>query len=293
MEAPLRPADRARQIVVFVLALAAIGGAMVGSGAFGGTPINQAAGGALSSNATLIAPAGPAFSIWSVIYLGLAAYAVWQLFPGQAARAVHRRVGFLIALSLLLNAAWIGSVQLGLVGASVLVIVVLLVVLGVTFALLQRTSRDANSAATTTTSRATVLTDAIVIDGTMGLYLGWVTIATAANIAAWLTDLGFTGWGIPPEIWGVAVVAVAALIGVATAVWGRGRLTPAIALAWGLAWLAVARLGGEPASQMVGGSAAVAAGVVLVAAVLVRLVVQRRSGQRRDIQGQPLPDGHR
>lgn len=209
--------DRVRQVVVFVLALVAIAGAFFGSGALGGTPIQDAAGGALASDSTLIAPAGPAFSIWSVIYLGLFAYAVWQLFPSQAARAVHRRVGYLIALSMLLNAAWIGVVQLGQVGLSVLVIFVLLAVLGVTFSLLLRTPRNADSK---------------------------------------------------------AAVVVAALCGVATAISGRGRLTPAIALAWGLCWVAVARITDEPASQLVGIAAVVAACVVIVVAVVYRVVAQ-------------------
>ncbi|GAB3126620.1 tryptophan-rich sensory protein [Glaciibacter psychrotolerans] len=263
-------ADRVRQAVVFVLSLLAIAGATFGSGAFGGTPIQQAAGGALAADATLIAPAGPAFSIWSVIYLGLLAYAIWQLFPSQAARMVHRRVGYLIALSMLLNAAWIGSVQLGNVGLSVLVIVLLLVVLGITFALLLRTQRN-------TTTQGARVAESIVLDGTMGLYLGWVTIATAANVTAWLTDLGFTGWGIQPDVWGVVIVAIAAAVGVATAIAGRGRLTPALSLSWGLAWLAVARLTGEPESHAVGIAAVIAAAVVLVAAIALRIVAQRSS----------------
>lgn len=260
--------DRVRQIIVFALALVAIAGAFFGSGALGGTPIQDAAGGALASDSTLIAPAGPAFSIWSVIYLGLFVYAVWQLFPSQAARTVHRRVGYLFALSMLLNAAWIGVVQLGQVGLSVLVIFLLLAVLGVTFRLLLRTPRGADS-------KAAVVAESIVLDGTVGLYLGWVTIATAANVAAWLTALGFRGFGLDPDAWGVGVVIVAALCGVATAISGRGRLTPAIALAWGLCWLAVARITDEPASQLVGIAAVVAACVVIVAAVVYRVVAQQ------------------
>jgi hypothetical protein len=106
-----------------------------------------------------------------------------------------------------------------------------------------------------------------------------VTIATAANVAAWLTDLGFIGFGIEPDAWAIAVVIVAALCGVATAISGRGRLTPALALTWGLCWLAFARLAGEPASQSVGIAAVIAACAVIAAAVTSRIVAQR-SGDR-------------
>lgn len=265
--------DRLRQIIVLVLSLLAIAGAFIGSGAFGGTPVQDASGGALSSESTLIAPAGPAFSIWSVIYLGLFAYAVWQLFPRQAARTVHRRVGYLMAASMLLNAAWIGVVQLGSVGGSVFVIIVLLAALGITFSILRRTARD-------DASRSERVVQAIVLDGTLGLYLGWVTIATAANVSAWLTDIGFDGFGLDPEIWGVTVVVVAAIVGIATAMVGRGRFTPAIALAWGLSWLAVARLTGEPDSRIVAIAAIIAAVLVLTAAVLTRVVAHRADAPR-------------
>lgn len=76
--------DTVRQVVVVVSAVVAILGSFIGSGAAGGVPIQDAAGGALSASATPIAPAVPAFSIWSIIYLGLVAYAVWQLLPDSA-----------------------------------------------------------------------------------------------------------------------------------------------------------------------------------------------------------------
>lgn len=269
VQAETRAADRVRQIVVIVTAVAAIAGATIGSGAFGGTAIPDAAGGALSADATLIAPAGPAFSIWSVIYLGLVAYTVWQALPGQAGRPVHRRIGYWIAASLVLNAAWIGSVQADLLGLSVVVIVALLIVLCIAFVLVRRTPDDGASG-------IRAITDAVVIDGTIGLYLGWVTIATAANITAWLTAIGFTGGGVPADAWGVAVIAVAGLVGIGTAIWGGGRLAPAVALAWGLGWVAVARATGSPSSSAVAIAAVIAAVAVLACAVIVRVVTTRR-----------------
>ena len=179
-----------------------------GSGAFGGTAIPDAAGGALAADATLIAPAGPAFSIWSVIYLGLVAYTVWQALPGQAGRPVHRRVGYWIAASLALNAAWIGSVQADLLGLSVVVIVALLVVL----VLIMRVLASA---------RAASWQEAAVVDGTFGLYLGWVSVATVANVAAWLADSGVRPE--PFELPAMGVLAVVVVIG------GLGSMRGALA----------------------------------------------------------------
>jgi len=255
-------ADTLRQVVVVVSLLLAVGGGFVGSGAAGGTPIAEAAGGALSADATLIAPAGPAFSIWSVIYLGLAAYTIWQLLPSQRASERQRRLGYPVAASLVLNGAWILSVQAGLLWLSVVVIALLVLVLAIAFRVC-------------IAHRSSSWVESIVVDGVVGLYLGWVSIATAANTAAWLTDLGFDGWGIDPNAWGVIVVAVAGLVGVGLAVGGRGRLSPAASLGWGLSWVAVGRLAGDPYSVPVGVTAIVAVVVVVLVTVVIRLRAAR------------------
>jgi hypothetical protein len=119
--------------------------------------------------------------------------------------------------------------------------------------------------------------ESIVVDGVVGLYLGWVCVATAANTAAWLTDLGFEGWGIDPNVWGVIVIAVAGLVGVGLAVGGRGRLSPAASLGWGLSWVAVGRLAGEPYSVPVGVAAIAAVVVVVLVTVALRLRTAARA----------------
>lgn len=249
-----------KRIAVAVSAVVAVIGAYVGSGAAGGTPIQDAAGGALSASSTAIAPDGPAFSIWSVVYAGLIGYAVLQLFH-TANDERHERLVVPAVLSLLLNAAWILSVQFGFLWASEPIIVALLVVLIWTFTILRRTP-----------SRGVV--EAILTDGTFGLYLGWVCVATAANTAAVLTAAGFRGFGLGQDPWGVVVAAVAGLVGVLIALWGRGRLAPMASVAWGLAWVAVARFEGP----LVSVPTAVAAVVAAAAVVVVTVVVRARAG---------------
>ncbi|WP_085367642.1 TspO/MBR family protein [Leifsonia sp. NCR5] len=257
-------ADRVRQIAVIVGAVLAVIGAFVGSGAAGGTPIQKAAGGALSADATMLSPAGPAFSIWSVIYLGLLGYAIWQALPSQAAKTRQRRIGYWMLASLLLNAAWILSVQFGMLALSAVLIAALLVVLIVAFVLLQRIPGGTTA-------------DAILFDGTTGLYLGWVTVATVANVTSLLVAAGFDGFGWSPHAWGMALVVVAAILGAALAIWDRGRLTPAIASAWGLAWIGVSRLTGTLESAPVAITAIAAAVVLLMIAVAVRVSGRGRS----------------
>ncbi|PPH31120.1 hypothetical protein C5E02_09665 [Rathayibacter rathayi] len=259
-----RSPDRIRQSVVAVSAVLALLGSFIGSGAAGGTQIQDAAGGALTASSTPVAPDGPAFAIWSVIYSGLIAYAIWQFLPSQTARTRHRRLGYWAAASLLLNAAWILVVQAGLLTLSVIVIALLLAVLARIFVIL-RTTRSAG------------LVDAIVTDGTFGLYLGWVCVATAANVAAGLVGAGVgSADGPGAAVWAVVVLAVAALIGLLIAVTGRGRLAPMLSLVWGLSWVAVGRFAGELVSVPTGVAALVAAVVVLAATLLVRVTAGRQ-----------------
>ncbi|WP_291055666.1 TspO/MBR family protein [Herbiconiux sp.] len=263
--------DRIRQTVVTVSAVVAVVGSFIGSGAAGGTPIQDAAGGALGADSTLIAPAGPAFSIWSVIYLGLIAYAVWQFLPAQTHSPRQRILGYPIAVTLLLNAAWILSVQAGLLALSAVVIAVLLIALLFTFVRVVRTRR-----------RGQGWVQSIVVDGTVGLYLGWVSIATAANVTALLTASGFDGFGWPADAWGVAIVIVAGLAGLALAVFGEGRLSPTASLAWGLVWVAVSRTTGTLPSAAVAATAIATASALVVATVIIRLVAERTARASRD-----------
>lgn len=258
-----RGSDLSRQLTVTICFIVCIVGSMIGVGVFGGTPIAEAAGGALNADATYLAPASGAFSIWSVIYTGLGAYTIFQWLPSQRTSERQRSLGWLVAASLLLNAAWILSVQAGWVGISVLVIVLLLAVLAACFVRYARTP-------------AANWVEAIAVDGTLGLYLGWVSVATCANTAAALTDAGFNGFGLAPEVWSVAILAVVAALGVGLAAFGRGRLAPAAALAWGLSWIAVSRLNGELLSNGTAIAAVAAAAVVALAAVVYRVTGRNR-----------------
>jgi hypothetical protein len=158
---------------------------------------------------------------------------------------------------MLLNAAWIGVVQAGALWGSVVVIVALLVVLvRILLVCLDLPARSA--------------VERVLVDGTFGLYLGWVTIATLANAAAALAASGVGPLGLGATGWSVVLLAAAAVVGLALARYTSGRLAVALALAWGLAWVAVGRWSGEPRDATVAIAAVVAAAVTLGAALLVR-----------------------
>ena len=247
--------DRLRQVAVTVAEVFCVVGTLVGVGVIG-TRVAESSGGALAADATLLAPAGPAFSIWTPIYLGLAAYTVWQWLPTQASEPRHRAIGWLAAASMVLNATWLLVTQQGWIWVSVLVMAGLVVTLGVLVRRLEQHQSYGHG-------------ETVVVDGTFGLYLGWVAVAACANVTAALVASGVDPGGYAGQLAAVVVLAVAAGVGVLLARRLGGRWAVAVAMAWGLAWIAYGRVADEPSSALVGLAAVVAALVVLAATARV------------------------
>jgi len=158
---------------------------------------------------------------------------------------------------MLLNAAWILSIRAGWLTFSVLVIAALIATRVVVFVRLTR-------------SRPSLWVEAILPDGTMGLYPGWVAIATVANIAAALYAAGVAGLGLGANVWAVIVLADAGAVGVGLAVTGRGRLAVAASLSWGLVGITVARSNGDPVSTPAAVTAVLAAAATMGSAAVLR-----------------------
>jgi hypothetical protein len=250
--AALQPADRLRQVAVTVAEACCVVGTLVGLGLIG-TRVEESSGGALAADATLVAPAGPAFSIWTPIYLGLAAYTVWQWLPEQATDRRHRAIGWLAAASMVLNAGWLLVTQQGWIWLSVLVMAGLVVSLGVLVGRLEAHPSYGTA-------------ETLVVDGTFGLYLGWVAVAACANVTAALVASGVDPGGYAAQVAAVAVIGVATAVGWWLAGRLGGRWAVAVAMAWGLAWVGWGRLASEPHSVLVGLAALVGAVVVVMAA---------------------------
>lgn len=244
-ESPVVAGDRVRQVGVVLAALVCIVGGVLGSGVWIGEPVAKAAGGALAADATFLAPAGPAFSVWSLIYAALVVFTVWHTLPSAASSALARRVGWWAAASMALNTLWLLSIQTAYLWLSVVVILALALVLGQLLVV----ARGIGSGV-----------GAVIVGVTFGLYLGWTSVATCANVAAVLVDAGVDPGRAVGEGIAVAVLAVVCLlVWIVAARVGTARWAVVATVVWGLSWIAYGRLGAEPASTVVGVAALVAA----------------------------------
>lgn len=214
---------------------------------------------------TYVVPAGYAFSIWSVIFALSIAYAVWQMLPAQTANPLLRRVGWLTAAAFAGSTFWQFAFPSGQYALSVLLIVTTLVTLILAVArTLER--RAALSAA-----------ERLLVWITCGVYLGWITVATVANVAQSLLAGGVSELGLGGETWGMVMLGAAALIAAfVTRATGNGGYP--VAVIWALMAVFVARRDPPAATQsaMVAYVALAAAGVVALA--FVASVMRGRRG---------------
>lgn len=169
-------------------------------------------------------PAGYVFSIWGLIYLALLAFTIYQLTPHSV--DTRQRIGYLYALSAVANIAWI---FLWHYEVFPLTLIAMLVLLGSLIAIYLRLGIG---------QRRPVSSERWTVNFPFSLYLGWITVATVANVTSLLDYLNWGGWGIAPEAWAVIMLIVAA--GVALAVsFTRGDITYIAVIVWAYIGIAV------------------------------------------------------
>jgi benzodiazapine receptor len=152
------------------------------------------------ANPTLITPAGYVFSIWGVIYILLGIFVVFQALPSQQGQAFQKKIGWLFALSSLLNIVWLFLWQYEYLALSVVLMFLLLATLILIYLRLD-------------IGRSKVATrEELAVHVPFSVYLGWITIASIANVAVFLVSENWDGFGISPETWATLIIIVALAI---------------------------------------------------------------------------------
>ncbi|QFG67411.1 TspO/MBR family protein [Ornithinimicrobium pratense] len=259
-----RPSTLRRdQILVSVAAVVWLVGTLLGTGLIGTDDgVSDQGDGLFTDSTTLIAPDGPAFSIWSVIYVLLGAYVIWQWVAADSRWAAVTRLP--AAVSIALNGIWLMVVFADWVLVSVLVILGIAASLGFVLA-------------RTATLSSEGWAPAVFVSLTFGLYLGWICVATCANVASWLVGLGVPEDGTASTITTAAVLLV--VVGLVAFLLSRTRqpvfrAALAAAVVWGLSWVSWGRFTGDLESTVVGYAAAFAA-LCVVGLLIVFLLPQR------------------
>lgn len=195
-------------------------------------------------------PAGYVFAIWFFIYVGWIAFTIYQFLPAQKENPRLRRLGYLFALSGLANSAWLFAWHYNTFGLSVLIMLSLLGLLIASYLRL-----NVNRVKVSRAERWSV-------DIPFSVYLGWITVATVANVTDWLYLVEWNGFGISAPVWAVIMIAVASVLGVLMAVTRRDAAYLFV-LVWSFIGIAVK----QADTAIVASSAWVGAGVMLAMAI--------------------------
>lgn len=200
--------------------------------------------------ATLLTPATYAFSIWSLIYAALIAFAIYQardLFKPRKANDLPLKMGWLFVIASICNGLWTYVFVQEYVTLSLLILLTLTASL---YTLLWRLRIAVHDAPFKTIA---------LVWWPLLLYTGWVTVATLVNYASWLAYLG-----IDVPTW-LAVL----LVGMLTAglLWllaERNVRELLLASAWGIAAIGFRQVELD-GNAVVAASAFTATGALLVA----------------------------
>ena len=205
-------------------------------------------------------PAGYVFAIWGIIYIGWIAFSIYQFRADQKESPRLRSLGYLFALSGIFNAAWLFTWHYNFFGLGVLVMLTLLGLLIVSYLKLN-VGRTPVSAA-----------EKWSVDVPFSVYLGWISVATVANVTEYLYFINWTGFGIAPQAWAVIMLMIASVLALAMTV-ARRDSGYAFVLVWSFAGIAQK----QSATALVANSAWVA--TVFVLGLAIYSIIQRRRKQ--------------
>jgi hypothetical protein len=207
-------------------------------------------------NPTLITPAGYVFAIWGVIYFLLAIFLIYQALPSQRGKPFQKQISGLFILTCVFNISWLFLWQNNLLSYSIILIVGFLLSL---IAIYLRLNIGKSTAP---------LKEKLAVHLPFSVYLGWLTIATIANIAVALTAASWDGFGLAAETWAILVLAVALLITLLV-IATRRDIAYSLVVIWALAGIAVNQTNGNVILT------AEIALIIIGIALIVTLAVQR------------------
>jgi hypothetical protein len=240
-------------LVILVYAVTLVVNSMASSGALGGTPTRDI------SNAypILFVPANITFSIWGVIYLGLTVFVIFQALPAQRENPAVKRISGLFILSGLFNMVWLVLFQNFQFWASV---PFMLGLLGSLIAIYLRLEIGKPA------SRSTFW----FLQVPFSIYMGWITIATIANVAQAFYASGATELGLGGPVWAAIMLVIGTVIISAVILHGRGNIAYALTAIWAVAGIVMK----QSETPLVAGTALAMIGVIV--AVLVYSLWRRR-----------------
>lgn len=174
---------------------------------------------------TLFTPAGYTFAIWGLIYLLLLGFIIYQ--AKNLSADFIKKIGWWFVLSCVFNICWIVAWLYNITGFSCILILLLL------FSLLKIVN---NTRIALDDKPITIIA---FLWWPFTVYVGWVAVASIANIAAYLNKIEWKGLGMSEVFWAIVMISIAVIINLLV-VWQRNMREFALVGAWALIGIGVA-----------------------------------------------------
>ena len=168
-------------------------------------PIGGKYTGELSDNIpNLFVPTGLTFAIWGVIYILII---IFSIYLGRDFLKVEKttipfleKISYFFILASIANILWIFLWHYEQVLLSLIAMILLFVSLLAIYLRLNIGKEKVS------------IEDKLFIHVPISVYLGWITVATIANVTAILVTINWDGFGLSEDIWTIIVILVAMII---------------------------------------------------------------------------------
>lgn len=174
----------------------------------------------------LFTPADYVFSIWSLIYLGLLGFSVYQLLPKQFKDKSLDQVRIWFVVTSVFNSLWLVAWQYQRPGVSLVIMLLLLVSLIKLYLDEQIGIKQVDSQRRW------------LVQAPFSLYLGWISVATIANVSVVLYTLGWDGFGLSDLFWTLMMMWTAVILAMLM-IYRRKDYIYAGVIVWALMGIAV------------------------------------------------------
>jgi hypothetical protein len=229
-------------------------------------PIGGKYTGELSDNIpNLFVPAGLTFAIWGIIYLFLILFAIYQakdIFKKEkTTKSFLEKISYFFILANIANIIWIFLWHYEQVLLSLLLMIVLFISLLIIYIRLNIGIEKVP------------LKEKLFVHVPISIYIGWITVATIANVTAVLVTVNWDGFGISEQIWTVIILIIVAILTILILVTRKDYAYGAVII-WALIGIYIKRISDDAiygVQTQIANTALIAIIVILIIAVVTAL----------------------
>lgn len=220
-------------------------------------PLNGQGTGEISDRFDIFfVPAGYVFSIWGLIYLGLIAFTIYQGLSSQKDNILIKKISPAYWVGSLANVIWIFLWHYEIFSLTLVAMMSLLLSLLFIFVQIKKEAQQGMD---------TKEKWLIIIP--FSIYLGWISVATIANVSQVLFFFDWNGWGISAITWTIIMSAIAVCLGLLMQ-WRENAASYALVLIWAFIGIAIS----QADSAIISKTAWIASGVLGVSVLAIPLI---------------------